>query len=155
MKRLEETMRALSREELEQMLLNDFPESIIFRVTVSPFTQRRVIIIAGGLRTISSSRIGTIHVPEICSSVEHIHTNGYALSQHPIELLGRAFIVDCRMALSPHIEPGRIKFRHKIRTARMIFIDDLKDIFAEHSVQCRQCTVDVSGLNLPATVASK
>ena len=37
----------------------------------------------------------------------------------------------------------------------MIVIHDLKDVFSKHTVQCRQCTFNVSGFYLSTTVTSK
>ena len=128
---------------------------MIFRIAVAPLSKRSVIIVAGRLGTESSAGIGTVHIPEICSAVEHIHTDRYAMSQHPIQLFGRTLVGNRRMTFPPFIKPSRIELRHKVRTARMIFIHDFKYILAEHTVQSRQCTGNMSGFHLPTAVASK
>ena len=37
----------------------------------------------------------------------------------------------------------------------MVFIHYFENIFTEHTVQCRQCAVNVSGLHLSATVTGE
>ena len=128
---------------------------MIFGITISPFTQGSVIIIACGLGLITASGIGSIGILKVCTTVEHIHADRNTVAQHPVQLFGGTFISNRGMSSAPLIKPSRIKLRYKIGTALLILIYHFEYIFTKHSVQCRQCALSMSGFHLSTTVAGK
>ena len=75
------------------------------------------------------------------------------MSEHPIELFGRAVPVAFGMPFAPNVEPCGVELCHEVRTALAELVNGVHDVLTHGTVYGGECAVHISCRHLSGTVA--
>ena len=96
---------------------NHIAEKKILLARRALFIERRVVVVAGGVGlVVRAIAVGAVHPAEAGAAMKHVHADGIALAQHPLQFLGFAFAAHFVMLLAPVIEPAGPVFARHVRT---------------------------------------
>ena len=77
-----------------QVFLYNLAESIILGCGHTRLAERCIVVVAGGLWLIAATYgVGTIGIGKVRTTVEHVHINRHAMTEHPVNLLCRRAVV--------------------------------------------------------------